>query len=250
MIVHLNKVRHEINGAIHQALFDKGQLGNKQTTFTILDPVRIEENSLRSSALVAGNSLKGMVAVVEQQYYTLSAVDTQAGTMTLTDAQGKTRLLSNVENTAHDLAIYQPRDIQVSEGDKIRFTRTVNEHGHVANSQWQVACIEENGTLVLSDGSKEKTLRPGQQQEDQHIDLGYAVTAYGAQGASSQYAIELQAVKGINRNLVTLASAYVPASRAKEHLQTYTDSIETWQKMLDRSLKQQVHTAHDALAPN
>ncbi|MBW3808226.1 conjugative transfer relaxase/helicase TraI [Aeromonas jandaei] len=250
VIVHLNKVRHEINGAIHQALFDKGQLGKQQTTLTILDPVRIEENSLRSSALVAGNNLKGMVAVVDQQYYTLSAVDTQAGTMTLTDAQGKTRLLSNVENTAHDLAIYQPRDIQVSEGDKIRFTRTVNEHGHVANSQWQVTRIEENGTLVLSDGRKEKTLRPGQQQEDQHIDLGYAVTAYGAQGASSQYAIELQAVKGINRNLVTLASAYVPASRAKEHLQTYTDSIETWQKMLDRSLKQQVHTAHDALTPN
>ena len=70
-----------------------------------------------------------------------------------------------------------------------------------------------------------------------------------ARKASSQYAIELQAVKGINRNLVTLASAYVPASRAKEHLQTYTDSIETWQKMLDKSLKQQVHTAHDALAP-
>ena len=65
---------------------------------------------------MAGNNLKGMVAVVDQQYYTLSAVDTQAGTMTLTDAQGKTRLLSNVENTAHDLAIYQPRDIQVSEG--------------------------------------------------------------------------------------------------------------------------------------
>ena len=57
MIVHLNKVRHEINGAIHQALFDKGQLGKQQTTLTILDPVRIEENSLRSSALVAGNNL-------------------------------------------------------------------------------------------------------------------------------------------------------------------------------------------------
>ena len=50
VIVHLNKVRHEINGAIHQALFDKGQLGKQQTTLTILDPVRIEENSLRSSA--------------------------------------------------------------------------------------------------------------------------------------------------------------------------------------------------------
>ena len=71
-------------------------------------------------------------------------------------------LISNIENTAHDLAIYQPREIKVSEGDKIRFTRTVNEHGHVANSQWQVKRIEDNGAIVLHDGNNEKTVRPDQ----------------------------------------------------------------------------------------
>ncbi|ARW85439.1 conjugative transfer relaxase/helicase TraI [Aeromonas salmonicida] len=250
VIVHLNQVRHEINGAIHQALFDKGELGNRQTTLTILDPVRIEENSLRSSGLVEGNELQGKVAVLDQQYYTVSEVNSKDGTMILTDAKGKARLISNIENTAHDLAIYQPRDINVSEGDKIRFTRTVNEHGHVANSQWQVKRIEDNGSIVLHDGNKEKTVRPGQYQEDQHIDLGYAITAYGSQGASSQYAIELQAVKGVNKNLITLSSAYVPASRAKEHMQTYTDDKEAWIALLNKNIKGQVSTAHDALSPD
>lgn len=249
VIVHLNEVRHAINGAIHQALFNKGELGTRQTTLTILDPMRIEENSLRSTGQVQENKLTGKVAVVDQQYYTVSDVDTKSGTMTLIDAQGKKRLISNIENTAHDLAIYQPRDIQVSEGDKIRFTRTVNEHGHVANSQWKVSRIEDNGNIVLHDGNKEKNVLPGQHQEDQHIDLGYAITAYGAQGASSQYAIELQAVTGLNKNMVTLASAYVPASRAKEHLQTYTDNKDKWLSMLNKNQKGQVSTAHDALSP-
>lgn len=247
VIVHLNEVRHGINAAIHQALFDKGELGSRQSSLTILDPVRIEENSLRSSEQVQKNALLGKVAVLDQHYYTISGIDPQAGTMTIKDNEGKVRLISNIENTAHDLAIYQPREIKVSEGDKIRFTRTVNEHGHVANSQWQVKRIEDNGAIVLHDGNNEKIVRPDQFKEDQHIDLGYAITAYGAQGASSTYAIELQAIKGVNRNLITLSSAYVPASRAKEHMQTYTDDKEGWINLLNKNLKSQVSTAHDAL---
>ncbi|SPT78117.1 conjugal transfer nickase/helicase TraI [Aeromonas salmonicida] len=38
--------------------------------------------------------------------------------MTIKDNEGKVRLISNIENTAHDLAIYQPREIKVSEGDR------------------------------------------------------------------------------------------------------------------------------------
>lgn len=250
VIVHLNKERHDINSAIHQSLFDKGELGSRQTTITILDPVRIEENSLRSTSQVSGNNLKGKIAVVDQKYYTLTDIDEKSGTMTLIDDQGKQRIISNNENTAHDLAIYQPIDIKVSEGDKIRFTRTVNEHGHVANSQWQIKRIEDNGSIILSDGSRNKTLHPGKYQEDQHIDLGYAITSYGSQGASSTYEIELQDVSKLNKNMVTLASAYVPASRAKEHIQTYTNSKKDWQDMLNKSMKKQVHTAHDALSTN
>ena len=250
VIVHLNEQRHEVNNAIHQALFDKGELGSVQTTLTILEPVRIEENSLRSAAQAQGNNLVGKVAVLDNQYYTITDISPKAGTMALKDATGKERLLSNIENTAHDLSIYQPRDIQVSEGDKIRFTRTVNEHGHVANSKWQIKHIDEKGHIVLSDGNKEKTVRPGQYQEDRHIDLGYAITAHGSQGASSQYAIELQAVTRLNKNMVTLSSAYVPASRAKEHIQTYTDDKDAWLSMLNKNIKGEVNTAHDALSPD
>jgi hypothetical protein len=53
--------------------------------------------------------------------------------------------------------------------------------------------------------------------------------------------------KGVNRNLITLSSAYVPASRAKEHMQTYTDDKEGWINLLNKNLKSQVSTAHDAL---
>ena len=156
--------------------------------------------------------------------------------MTIKDNEGKVRLISNIENTAHDLAIYQPREIKVSEGDKIRFTRTVNEHGHVANSQWQVKRIEDNGAIVLQTMAiTRKSFAPTNLKKTSTLIWDMPLPPMVRKGASSTYAIELQAIKGVNRNLITLSSAYVPASRAKEHMQTYTDDKEGWINLLNKT---------------
>ncbi|WP_262368967.1 conjugative transfer relaxase/helicase TraI domain-containing protein, partial [Enterobacter hormaechei] len=82
-------------------------------------------------------------------------------------------------------------------------------------------------------------------QAQQHIDLAYAITAHGAQGASEPYAIALEGVAGGREQMASFESAYVALSRMKQHVQVYTDNREGWIKAIKNSPEKA--TAHDIL---
>lgn len=115
-------------------------------------------------------------------------------------------------------------------GDRMRFSKSDVERGHVANSTWTVEAIKGD-MVTLSDGQQTRTVNPREQQQDRHVDLAYAITAHGAhgaQGASERFAITLEGVEGGREPLVNRASAYVALSRAKENVQVYTDNEAGW----------------------
>ncbi|OKL91916.1 multifunctional conjugation protein TraI, partial [Klebsiella pneumoniae] len=88
---------------------------------------------------------------------------------------------------------------------------------------------------------------PKADQAQQHIDLAYAITAHGAQGASEPYAIALEGVAGGREQMASFESAYVALSRMKQHVQVYTDNREGWIKAIKHSPEKA--TAHDILEP-
>lgn len=243
VVAHLNADRHAINQSIHDALKKNGELGTGELTLTVLEPARMQEKALRSAHGFSDHV--GHVAVMNNQHMTVSSVDTAQGLVTLTDESGKPAVISNFENSTQDISLYVPRDITVSTGDRMRFTRSDNERGYVANSQWQVSKLENSGRITLTNGEQEKVLEPGRLVEDGHIDLAYAVTAHGAQGASERYVITLEGTDGGRKRMATREAGYVTLSRAKEHVQVYTDDRESWLKQLDRQAER--HSAHDLL---
>lgn len=243
VVAHLNADRHAINQSIHDALKKNGELERGELTLTILESARVPEKALRSAHGFSDHV--GHVAVMNNQHMTVSSVDTAQGLVTLTDESGKPAVISNFENSTQDISLYVPRDITVSTGDRMRFTRSDNERGYVANSQWQVSKLENSGRITLTNGEQEKVLEPGRLVEDGHIDLAYAVTAHGAQGASERYVITLEGTDGGRKRMATREAGYVTLSRAKEHVQVYTDDREGWLKQLDRQAVR--HSAHDLL---
>ncbi|UJD92312.1 conjugative transfer relaxase/helicase TraI (plasmid) [Rahnella aquatilis] len=243
VVAHLNADRHAINQSIHDALKKNGELGRGELTLTILEPARVPEKALRSAQGFSDHV--GHVAVMNNQHMTVSSVDTAQGLVTLTNGPGNPTVISNFENSTQDISLYVPRDITVSTGDRMRFTRSDNERGYVANSQWQVSKLENSGRIMLTNGEQEKVLEPGRLVEDGHIDLAYAVTAHGAQGASERYVITLEGTEGGRKQMATREAGYVTLSRAKEHVQVYTDDREGWLKQLDRQVAR--HSAHDLL---
>jgi ATP-dependent exoDNAse (exonuclease V) alpha subunit len=116
----------------------------------------------------------------------------------------------------------------------MRFSKSDTERGYVANSVWEVKSVSGD-SVTLSDGKTTRTLNPKADEAQRHIDLAYAITAHGAQGASEPYAIALEGVAGGRERMASFESAYVGLSRMKQHVQVYTDSREGWIKAIRHS---------------
>ncbi|MFS4414400.1 conjugative transfer relaxase/helicase TraI domain-containing protein [Providencia sp. T47] len=113
------------------------------------------------------------------------------------------------------------------------------------NSDWTVSEVSENGQITMTKGDESRVLNPNGELTDQHLDYGYAGTAYKAQGASSLYVIVLGGVESGRRMLATLRDAYVALSRTKAHVQTYSDDLDKWTKAIENPGNRK--TAHDVL---
>lgn len=223
VVAELNADRHAINDAIHAARHEKGDTGAEERTFTVLEPLRVPDNALRAAETFA--EYTGAVAMMNERYWTVAEVDTQDAVVTLRNADGESVLISPQQNTAQDISLFTPRDLTISHGDRVRFTRSDNDRGYVANSLWEVAGFTDDGAIRFRQGEQEKIVDPQAMTEDRHIDLAYALTVYGVQGASERFAIALTGTEGGRKRMASLESTYVTLSRAKEHVQVYTDDL-------------------------
>lgn len=243
VVAELNADRHAINAAIHAARHEKGDTGAEERTFTVLEPLRVPDNALRAAETFA--EYTGAVAMMNERYWTVAEVNTQDAVVTLRNADGESVLLSPQQNTAQDISLFTPRELTVSQGDRMRFTRSDTDRGYVANSLWEVAGFTDDGAIRFRQGEQEKIVDPQAMTEDRHIDLAYALTVYGVQGASERFAIALTGTEGGRKRMASLESTYVTLSRAKEHVQVYTDNLEDWQQQVRQS--DGGKTAHDLL---
>lgn len=125
------------------------------------------------------------MALVDNVYHRISKVDKDNQLITLTDSEGKERFISPREASAEGVTLYRQEKITVSQGDRMRFSKSDPERGYVANSIWEVQSVSGD-SVTLSDGKITRTLTPKAEQAQQHIDLAYAITAHGARGPANR----------------------------------------------------------------
>ncbi|HCU0429613.1 TPA: conjugative transfer relaxase/helicase TraI [Serratia marcescens] len=242
IITHLNADRHIINAGIHQERKAAGELKGASVNLPILETANIRDGELRKLDTWARH--RDAVVLLDNTYYRMAGIDSQSRTVSLHDSEGNTRQFSPASAVREGVTLYNPRTIEVNVGDRMRFSKSDVERGHVANSTWTVEAIKGD-VVTLSDGQQTRTVNPREQQQDRHVDLAYAITAHGAQGASERFAITLEGVEGGREQLVNRASAYVALSRAKEHVQVYTDNETGWLNAIGKAKART--TAHDAV---
>ncbi|MGR7358734.1 conjugative transfer relaxase/helicase TraI [Klebsiella aerogenes] len=244
IITHLNADRRALNELIHDARIQNGEVSKEEVTLPVLVPGNIRDGELRK--LSTWSEHQGSVALLDNTYHRIDSVDNENQLITLKDSEGNTRLLSPREASAEGVTLYREETITVSQGDRMRFSKSDPERGYVANSVWEVKIISGD-SVTVSDGKSTRTLTPKTDEAQRHIDLAYAITAHGAQGASEPFAIALEGVEGSRKAMVSFESAYVALSRMKQHAQVYTDNREGWTTAVSRS--QEKASAHDVLEP-
>lgn len=221
IVTHLNEDRRVLNSMIHDAREKAGELGKEQVMVPVLNTANIRDGELRRLSTWENNP--DALALVDNVYHRIAGIGKDDGLITLEDAEGNTRLISPREAVAEGVTLYTPDTIRVGTGDRMRFTKSDRERGYVANSVWTVTAVSGD-SVTLSDGQQTRVIRPGQEQAEQHIDLAYAITAHGAQGASETFAIALEGTEGNRKLMAGFESAYVALSRMKQHVQVYTDN--------------------------
>ncbi|ECD2402244.1 conjugative transfer relaxase/helicase TraI [Salmonella enterica subsp. enterica serovar Newport] len=241
IVTHLNADRRVLNSMIQDALAKPGE---QQVTVPVLTTANIRDGELRR--LSTWEAHPGALALVDNVYHRIAGISKEDGLITLEDKAGNTRLISPREAAAEGVTLYNPETIRVGAGDRMRFTKSDRERGYVANSVWTVTAVSGD-SVTLSDGKQTRVVRPGQDRAEQHIDLAYAITAHGAQGASETFAIALEGTEGGRKQMAGFESAYVALSRMKQHVQVYTDDRQGWVKAINSA--EQKGTAHDVLEP-
>ncbi len=244
IVTHLNEDRRVLNSMIHDAREKAGELGKEQVMVPVLNTANIRDGELRR--LSTWETHRDALALVDNVYHRIAGISKDDGLITLEDAEGNTRLISPREAVAEGVTLYTPDKIRVGTGDRMRFTKSDRERGYVANSVWTVTAVSGD-SVTLSDGQQTRVIRPGQERAEQHIDLAYAITAHGAQGASETFAIALEGTEGNRKLMAGFESAYVALSRMKQHVQVYTDNRQGWTDAINNAV--QKGTAHDVLEP-
>ncbi|ECD0768928.1 conjugative transfer relaxase/helicase TraI [Salmonella enterica subsp. enterica serovar Papuana] len=241
IVTHLNADRRVLNSMIQDALAKPGE---QQVTVPVLTTANIRDGELRR--LSTWEAHPGALALVDNVYHRIAGISKEDGLITLEDKAGNTRLISPREAAAEGVTLYNPETIRVGAGDRMRFTKSDRERGYVANSVWTVTAVSGD-SVTLSGGKQTRVVRPGLDRAEQHIDLAYAITAHGAQGASETFAIALEGTEGGRKQMAGFESAYVALSRMKLHVQVYTDDRQGWVKAINSA--EQKGTAHDVLEP-
>ena len=118
---------------------------------------------------------------------------------------------------AKKFTVYEPKSIEVAEGDKIRITANgkSNEGKNLFNgSCFSIKGFDKQGNIELSNGS---ALSP----DFGHFNLGYVSTSHAAQGKTADKVIISQSSATFRAS--SMEQFYVSVSRGKQAVSIYTD---------------------------
>ncbi|POT24484.1 conjugative transfer relaxase/helicase TraI [Citrobacter freundii] len=244
IITQLNADRRAVNAGIHASLAERGELGENAVRVPVLEKITHTRHEFNQTQAW----LAGMVVKRGDRYQDVLAVDRNGSTVTVRDEEGRIGLYSPRELITGDVQLFHRREIEVRAGDLLKFTATDRDLGQTANKRYTVESVSETGDIRLKGEAGRITINPKDVRAQQHIDYGWAVTGYGAQGASTDYVISLEGTEEGRKALATRRAFYISASRVKEHVQIYTDGKQDWINAV-KSPERDIKTAHDAFAP-
>ncbi|MEN4633181.1 MobF family relaxase [Pantoea agglomerans] len=244
IMVQLHADRRAINEGIHNAMVESKELGEAYRTVPVLDRI----NGGRHDFNRIDDWETGQVVMASQRYLHVTGVDQTNGNITLKDEAGRTQYWSPQELNATEIEVFETRSIELRTGDSVRLSKTQKQAGHAAHEQYRVEELRDNGEIVLRNAGGLKVIDPAATFADRHVDYSWAVTGYGAQGASARYSLALEGVEGARELMSGARAFYINVSRAKDHVQIVTDDKAGWTKTLTTG-KEGPATAHDALTP-
>jgi conjugative relaxase-like TrwC/TraI family protein len=202
---------------IRHKLKEKNAIGNQEHGFTVLKNLQLTEaektqpeNYRQGDVIVFYQNSKGLKAGKK-----LEVVGAEGQTVTARDAQGFPYTVPISE--AQKFTLFERRDIEVAEGDKIRITansKSQDGKNLFNGSTFSIDGFDKQGNIRLSNGS---TL----DKDFGYFNLGYVSTSHAAQGKTADKVIISQSSATFGAS--SMEQFYVSVSRGRQAVSIYTD---------------------------
>ncbi|MBX7222686.1 MAG: relaxase domain-containing protein, partial [Blastocatellia bacterium] len=236
-IVPDNRTRSELNRLIHEGLKAAGRISAADQTFTVLTPVRdlTPTDRKRAASYEAGNVIRFLEASFEfppGSYARVQAVDRSKNKLTVEKENGE--VVTYNPRRRSGVEVFVERECHFSVGERIQFTSGDKPRRIDNRDTGRVVGFDKTGVTVRIEGKEAQNLVIPY-RDFRHVDYGYAMTSYSAQGTTIQRVLEhvdtAEPAMFVNERM-----AYVGTSRAVYEARVYADDKEQLAAAMERKV--------------
>jgi DNA primase catalytic core len=183
------------------------------------------------------------VGMKKEDYASVVKVEREGNMLTVMRESDGAIFSYNPRRTATEAEVYEPTSREFAVGERVMFTKTWKEPGtpviKAANRQLgTIEALDESGNVKVKldtpPDKPEKTIS-WKLEEMPHLDYGYVMTAYSAQGTTVDRVIVHIDTDAPNvQQLLSQQLAYVAASRGKQDVHLFVNDQEELDDYLSR----------------
>lgn len=244
--------RHLVNSIVRAHKQHVGELSGDSTMLSHLTSKNMSVSQLRDASFYEAGDM-----VLFNKRYARLGVDrgTYAKVLQVHQREGYIRLQvgNDIKTWRPDLVagnakgaidVFQYDQIELAQGDEIRFTRNFPRHRIMNGTQCEVLEVGEKAVRLRKQNG-ETLVMDRDQALLSHIDYAWASTTYAAQGKTVD---EVHVVASSqNAHMNTAQSLYVQISRARYKAHVYTDDRDALEMQVMKSLEPKPRHAVDLM---
>jgi conjugative relaxase-like TrwC/TraI family protein len=223
-------LRGQVNEAVQTGLKANGELGPGSLQLEVLSRVNLTREELRYARSYA----PGMLLEVDRRQrgqglakgqYEVVATDPSRERVTLQNERGRqfefrpSQLRPQGEKDP--LQLFERRQIEIHDGDRIRWTATDHKRGLLNADQARVVAVDATGVAVKTSLGAEHRLAANDPML-RRLDLAYALNAHMAQGLTSDRGIAVMDSR--ERNLANQQTFLVTITRLRDGLTLFVNN--------------------------
>ena len=220
-----NADRQAISRVVRQSLLVEGILGSESAQLQTLRRKDIDPFAItQAHSYQRGDVIKFQADSAQFSrdfYYRVTAVNSQANTVSLIDTAGVVYTLPLEKYKQRE--VYQAQQLEIRPGEQMRFTKNLRSQSHqqLNGQRFTVEGLSPDEQIVIQTKGKTLAVSPSQLL---HSDYRYADTVHSSQGQTADYCIySASPAKSLT---VGRESFYVAASRARQEFVVYTASAQ------------------------
>ncbi len=223
-------LRSAVNEAVQTGLKANGELGKQALSVETLSRVNVTREELRYAKTYAPDM---QVEVTRRQRsqglqegrYRVAGVDAGQGNVTLENRRGKQFVFRpgqlRPQGEQDPLRLFEPKPLDLHQGDRIRWTDTDHKRGLLNADQAQILGVDTKGLTVRTSSGIEQRLGKDDPML-KRLDIAYALNAHMAQGLTSDRGIAVMDSR--EKNLSNQQTFLVTITRLRDGLTLFIDN--------------------------